>query len=296
MQACSDYVGPKATNRSRESPGEKTGEVPRREGTPMDGSPSYELAGQGALVTGGTTGIGRASAERLVRAGMSVVITGRDLEIGERSQDELRSIGEAWFIPADSSDEAAVHRSVAEAHEQMGRIDVLVNNAGIGLIASLIDTPLSDFDRLMAVNVGGPLLYTQAARPYLVERRGSVINIASDAGLRGAQMIGAYSVSKAALIMMSRMLALDLAPEVRCNCVCPGTILPGMRHFGPSLDADAGEDTSVWGPAPLGRIGEVTDVAEAVLFFASRRSAFCSGATLLVDGGSGAGVAATPYP
>lgn len=254
------------------------------------------FAGKGAIITGGTSGIGLAVAEALAGQGAAVVVTGRDATRGRAAERQLGQVGHAWFVAADATDAVAVGRSVEAARDRLGHIDALVNSAGIALVAPLIDTPVDAFDRLMAANVRAPLLYAQAARPHLAERRGSVVNIGSDAGLRGEQAIGAYSVSKAAVVMMTKMLALDLAPDVRCNCVCPGATAPGMRHIGPPDAPETGDDPSQWSIPPLGRVGQGSDIAEAVLFFLSERSSFCSGATLLVDGGLQAGVAAVTKP
>jgi NAD(P)-dependent dehydrogenase (short-subunit alcohol dehydrogenase family) len=122
---------------------------------------------------------------------------------------------------------------------------------------------------------------------------GSIVNIGSDAGLRGEQSIGAYSVSKAALVMMTRLVALDLAGAgIRCNVVCPGATLPGMRHIGHVAKPAEGDDPSGWTPAPLGRFATGSDIASAVAFFLSAASGFCTGSELLVDGGLQAGVGA----
>jgi len=182
---------------------------------------------------------------------------------------------------------------VTAALDAMGRLDVLVNNAGIALTERLVDTPVAQFDRLMAANVRGCFLYARACMPALSETRGSMVHIASDAGLRGEQPIGAYSVTKAAVVMMSKMLALDGAPAgVRSNCVCPGATAPGMLHIGPASDPERGDDPSSWPMAPLGRVGRGEDVAAAVAYLASEDAAFVSGAVLLVDGANGAGLAA----
>jgi NAD(P)-dependent dehydrogenase (short-subunit alcohol dehydrogenase family) len=249
------------------------------------------LEGRAALVTGGTAGIGLAIAERLAREGARVVVTGRDEERGRAAAARLGEAGD--FVAADAADADAVERSVAATLEAMGRLDVLVNNAGIALTERLIDTPVEQFDRLMAANVRGCFLYARACMPALTETRGSMVHIGSDAGLRGEQPIGAYSVTKAALVMLSKMLALDGAPAgVRSNCVCPGATAPGMLHIGPASDPERGDDSSAWPFAPLGRVGRAEDVAEAVAFLAGDAAAFVSGAVLLVDGANGAGLAA----
>ena len=192
------------------------------------------LAGKQVLVTGGTTGIGFAIAERFLREGARVVVTGRDQELGSRAEAALRNAGRSWFLAADAGDPAAVVRSVDLAVERLGALDVLVNNAGIGVEAGLLRTPLADYDRLMDVNVRGYFLYAQAAYQHLAARRGCMIHIASDAGIWGEQSIGLYSVSKAAVVMLGKMLALEAGADgVRSNVLCPGDTWPGMRHMAP---------------------------------------------------------------
>ena len=247
------------------------------------------LEGKHALVTGGTSGIGYAIADRFLREGAAVVITGRDQELGFRAEAALRAYGQAGFVPADAGDPEAVARSVDLAVGQLGQLDVLVNNAGIGTEASLLDTPLADYDRVMNVNVRGYFLYAQAAHPHLARRRGCMIHIASDAGIWGEQSIGLYSLSKAAVVMLGKMLALDAGPDgVRSNVLCPGDTWPGMRHMAPPGQEDRPESGD-WPLPPIGRIGQSRDVAAAAVFYASDEADFITGTTLLVDGGMTAG-------
>ena len=247
------------------------------------------LAGKYALITGGTTGIGFAIAERFLAEGAAVVITGRDVGIGQRAERALRAWGQAWFVPADAGDPAAVIESTGVAVEQLGGLDVLVNNAGIGIEAGVLGTPVEDYDRLMAVNVRGYFLYARAAYPHLAARRGSMIHIASDAGIWGEQSIGLYSVSKAAVVMLGKMLALEGGPDgVRSNVLCPGDTWPGMRHMAPPGAEDRPESGD-WPVPPIGRIGQPGDVATAAVFYASAETEFITGTTLLVDGGMTAG-------
>ena len=248
------------------------------------------LEGKAALVTGGTSGIGLAIAERFLAEGASVVVTGRDEELGARAASQLGA--RAWFCRADAAEQDDVDASVAFAVERLGGLDILVNNAGIGVEARLIDTPVADFDRTMAVNLRGPFLYARACYPHLAARAGCMIHISSDAGVTGEPEIGAYSISKAALIMLSNMLALDGGPDgVRSNCICPGDIEPGMRHFAPPGGEEGRpDDSSAWPPPPIGRIGRASDIADAAAFLASAESSFCTGSVLLVDGGMRAGI------
>jgi NAD(P)-dependent dehydrogenase (short-subunit alcohol dehydrogenase family) len=246
------------------------------------------LEGKAALVTGGTTGLGRAIAERFLDEGARVVITGRDHDLGEGAESTLGP--QARFVSADAADPRAVASSVRAAADLLGRLDVLVNNAGVGVTARLIDTPLDDYDRVMNINVRGYLVYAQHAYPHLARRRGSMIHVASDAGIWGEQATGLYSVTKAAVIMLGKMLALDGGRDgVRSNVVCPGDIWPGMRHMAPPGGNDRGETGGDWPVPPIGRVGEARDVAAAAVFFASDQAEFITGTTLLVDGGMTAG-------
>ena len=250
---------------------------------------SGRLAGKRALVTGGTTGIGFAIADRFLREGAAVAVTGRDQDAGQRAEASLRQSGDAWFLTADAADPGAVADSVDAALERLGGLDVLVNNAGIGVEAGLLATPLADFDRVMDVNVRGYFLYAQAAYPHLARRRGCMIHISSDAGVWGEQSIGLYSVSKAAAVMLGKMLALEGGPDgVRSNVLCPGDTWPGMRHMAPPGEED-GPESGDWPIPPIGRIGEARDVAAAAVFYASEEAEFITGTTLLIDGGMTAG-------
>jgi NAD(P)-dependent dehydrogenase (short-subunit alcohol dehydrogenase family) len=246
------------------------------------------LEGRRALVTGGTTGLGLAIAGRFLREGAKVVITGRDRDLGRRAKQSLGA--GARFIAADAADPDAVASSVSAATGHLGGLDILVNNAGVGVTARLIDTPLADYDQIMAVNVRAYLLYAQHAYPHLARRRGCMIHIASDAGIWGEQAIGLYSVTKAAVVMLGKMLALDGGADgVRSNVLCPGDIWPGMRHMGPTSGQERAEDTGDWPVPPIGRVGQARDVAAAAVFYASQDAEFITGTTLLVDGGMTAG-------
>ncbi len=233
------------------------------------------LAGKRALVTGGSSGIGLAIARAFLAEGASVVITGRDRE---RLAVAARELG-CRAVQADASLPEDVERATLEA----APFDILVNNAATGVRARLTETSLADWERILAVNVGGPFLHAKAAFPVLRSRGGgAIVNVASDVALVGDPAVGAYSVSKAALVMLSNMLALDGAPYgIRSSCLCPGDIKPGMR--------DLGERWQDWPLPPLGRLGEAEDVAAAAVYLSSDEASFVTGAVLVIDGGMRAG-------
>ena len=250
-----------------------------------------ELAGKTALITGGTTGIGRAMAERFLDEGASVVVTGRDAELGAEAETALATHGPVHFLRADAGEPDQARASVEETVAILGGLDILVNNAGIGVQAGLLDTPLDAYDRVMDVNVRGAFVYAQAAFPHLETRRGAMLHVASDAGVLGEEDIGIYSVSKAALIMLSNMLAIEGGRRgVRSNAICPGDTAPGMRHMGPPGQDRPEDDPASWIVPPLGRVGEAIDVADAAVFLCSERASFVNGVALLVDGGMRAGI------
>jgi NAD(P)-dependent dehydrogenase (short-subunit alcohol dehydrogenase family) len=250
-----------------------------------------ELAGKAALITGGTTGLGRAMAERFLDEGAWVVITGRDASLGDEAEQALGSRGAIRFVRADAADPDQARASVDETVAMLGGLDILVNNAGIGVQAGVLDTPLDAYDRVMDVNVRGAFVYARAAFPHLEARGGVMLHVSSDAGVMGEEEIGIYSVSKAALIMLSNMLAIEGGRRgVRSNAICPGDTAPGMRHMGPPGEDRPEDDPATWIQPPLGRIGEAMDVADAAVFLCSDRAGFVNGVALLVDGGMRAGM------
>jgi NAD(P)-dependent dehydrogenase (short-subunit alcohol dehydrogenase family) len=250
-----------------------------------------ELDGKAALITGGTTGLGRAMAERFLDEGASVVITGRDADLGGEAERGLASRGAIRFLRADAGDPDQARASVDETVALLGGLDILVNNAGIGVQAGVLDTPLDAYDRVMGVNVRAAFVYAQAAFPHLEARRGTMLHVSSDAGVLGEEDIGVYSVSKAALIMLSNMLAIEGGRRgVRSNAICPGDTAPGMRHMGPPGEDRPEDDAATWIRPPIGRIGEAMDVADAAVFLCSDRASFINGVALLVDGGMRAGM------
>lgn len=246
-----------------------------------------DLGGKRVLLTGGTSGIGRACVERLAADGASVVFTGRS---GDRGEAVAAATG-AVFLPADARDPAEALRSVDTALSTLGGFDVLVNNAGILFQGSIEATPPHAWRELLAVNLTAAFVYAKACfGPMESGGGGTMIHIASDTGIRGIPSIAAYSVTKAGIRMLSDVLALEGAPVgVRSNAVCPGDVLPGVQAT-PIGFEDHAEDPSIWTLPPCGRFGEGADVASFVAYLASDEAKHISGATLRIDGAGGAGL------
>ncbi len=263
----------------------------------QDRDPAHAPVPAAALVTGGTSGIGLATARRLGRDGYGIVVTGRDPGRGRAAEAQLRDEGiPAHFVAADARDPGGAATAVRSAEAAFGRLDALVACAGVGVVAPLADTPPHILEHLLAVNVLGPLVAVQAARAVLRRSRpAAAVLVSSDAGLRGDLPVGAYSVSKAALNMMGRLLARDLVGDgVRVNVVCPGDTLPGMRHMGPLTDPESSAaDPARWSTAPMGRYAEASEIAEVIVFLAQPRSSYVNGAVITVDGAAGAAFAET---
>jgi NAD(P)-dependent dehydrogenase (short-subunit alcohol dehydrogenase family) len=233
-----------------------------------------------ALVTGGTSGIGEAIVTRLTGDGARVVFTGRDEARGAR----VAAATGAEFVRADVREPGAVSASVDEAVARLGGLDIAVLNAGVLAEATLSETTDEQWDTVMSTNLVGPFRYARAALPALRATQGAMVLIASDAGVWGETPIGAYSVSKRALIMLTRMLAVEAGPAgVRVNAVCPGDTEPGMVTM--VAGRETLPDTAGWTRPPLGRLVHAGDVAAAVAFLASHDARSITGADLLVDGG-----------
>ncbi len=243
---------------------------------------SQELSGKVAVVTGGVSGIGRATTELFVHEGANVVVADIDVERGEAFSAELGD--SAIFRRTDVSDADDVQGLVDAATEAFGGLHIMVNNAGISSsFRRFLRDDLRDYDRVMAVNLFGVIVGTQRAGRHMAEHGGgSIVNTSSIGGLTGGGPPIVYRTSKAAVVQFSRMVAVDLAEfGVRVNCIAPGHIPTGITNYdlGPTIEADQ----------PLPRQGTPQDVAEAVLFLAGDRSAQITGIVLPVDGGTVAG-------
>jgi NAD(P)-dependent dehydrogenase (short-subunit alcohol dehydrogenase family) len=240
---------------------------------------SDQLAGRVALVTGATSGIGRAAVLQLARQGATVVIHGRDESRGrELVSDVDTSGGRAHFIGADLCDAAQVTRLA----QQAGEVDILVNNAGEFPFGRTSDFDAAALDRIFALNVRAPFLLVAALAPRMVERGdGVIINVASISATHGLSRGAAYGATKAALASLTRSWAAEFSPRgVRVNTVAPGPVYTAMSD--PAFVERLGANT------PIGRAAEPAEVAEMIGFLASSRASYVTGAYLVVDGGRSA--------
>ena len=255
----------------------------------------FDLSGKVAVVTGAGSGIGRAIAHRLAEAGAAVYVAELNAAAGAEAAEQIRAAGgQASFVPVDVADERAcrelARQVLAEAPQR--RCDVLVNNAGVGHVGTVLTTTAADLDRLLAVNVRGVMLMTQALLPAMIERRaGSVVNLASIGGIVGVRDRLAYCATKFAVVGMTRCMALDhAASQVRFNCICPGRVetpfvQERLREY-PDPQKAYAEMSST---QALGRMGKPDEIAAAALYLASDESAFVTGSALIIDGGWSAG-------
>lgn len=234
------------------------------------------------VVTGGSQGIGRAIAEAFLAQGDRVVVTSRREESGRKFLEEAKS-DKLFYLGCDCSTEDGVTALYDFTKETLGVCDVLVNNAAIFIGGPIHETSVADFDKQMGVNVRGVFLVSKAFLPdMLAKKSGSVINIASDAGRRGGYNMAVYTMTKAALVNMTRSMALDYGKEgVRVNAICPSATRTEMFESG-----NPQEVVDAYGAAnPMGRIGKPEEIADAAVFFASEQAAYVNGQVLSVDGG-----------
>jgi NAD(P)-dependent dehydrogenase (short-subunit alcohol dehydrogenase family) len=246
-----------------------------------------ELQGRWALVTGGGNGLGRAIALKLSSAGAGVIVAGRRGKPLEETASLARDPSRIVPIPADVTRADDRSRLIEETVRRAGRLDILVNAAGILEGGSIDTTSIEDWDRTMDVNVRSLFALTRLAIPHLAAARGNVLNLSSVAGLRAYPGVLAYCVSKAAVDQLTRCLALELAARgVRVNALNPGVVVTNLHRAGGMSEEDyaafleRGKATH-----PLGRVGQPGDVADFALFLVSDRAGWVTGGTFSVDGG-----------
>lgn len=244
----------------------------------MNDSSTTDLTGKAALVTGGAHRVGRALVLALARAGADIALHyhGSD-EASVRTAAEVEALGRRVVrLRADLGEPDEAGGLAARAVEALGRLDVLVNSAALFESARFLEVTVSDWDRVMAVNTRAPFLLLQATAPHLAASKGVAVNIADVSGLRPWPAFPHHSVSKAALIHLTRVAARAMAPDVRVNCIVPGTVLPPEYYTAGELKES--RDRTV-----LGRIGTPEDVADALLLLV--RSGFTTGSVIVIDGG-----------
>lgn len=248
-------------------------------------SPSFSIAGQAALITGATGGIGADLAVAFAAAGARVAVTGRRAEAAGAVVDRIRAAGgEAVAIDLDLTDRTSIQGAVDASVAAFGRLDILVNSAGLGTNHDAIDATEAEWDELFAVNVRGLFFACQsAARVMLPQGSGRIINMASQAGLVGIPRHAAYSASKAAVIGLTRVLALEWSAHgVTVNAVAPTWVYtPGTAE---RLD-DPAFLASVLARIPAGRVATTDEIAAAFLYLASPAAAMVTGSVLTIDGG-----------
>jgi NAD(P)-dependent dehydrogenase (short-subunit alcohol dehydrogenase family) len=253
-------------------------------------APGGEFAGRVAIVTGGGSGIGRATAEVFAERGAAVAVVDWNGEAAATVAAAIRVAGgQAIPITADVGQEADVDRMAGAVVDAFGRIDILFANAAVHRFGSVLTTPPGDWDRMFAVNLRGAFLCARASLPSMIARGGGVIvGTSSDCAVRTcAQSVG-YVASKLGLIGLMRSIAVDFGAQgVRANVVVPGvTDTPGLhRAYSAEGHDEATGIAKAAALSPLGRIGNARDVAETVAFLCSDRAAFITGATIVVDGG-----------
>lgn len=240
------------------------------------------------IVTGASSGIGRASALRFARAEATVVLVSRSEDALLALQVEISELGRASLpIACDLLEEASIELVIEKTVAAFGGIDVVVNAAGILESGSLESTSLADWDRMMAINVRSPFYLMQKALPYLEARGGNVVNVSSVTGVRAFPGVLAYCTSKAAMDQLTHCAALEMAPKgVRINAINPGVVVTNLhKSGGMSEEAYAAFLEHSKSTHPLGRAGEASEVANLIYFLASPEAGWITGVSMPIDGG-----------
>ncbi len=243
-----------------------------------------DLADKRVFVTGSAAGIGKAIAALFIDRGARVVVSDINPPAANTTAEEIGAVGVA---NCDVSEQTQVEAAVSRATELLGGLDVVVNNAGIEIASPLLEQSTDSFDRIFAVNVRGPFLVMKAAAAALTKSHGNIVNIASIAGIGGSPLLGSYCATKAALIQMTRVAAVELrVAGIRVNAVCPGFADTSMvDRLKPDFEAATQIPFGDLVAAKQGRLGTATDIAEVAAFLASDRAPWITGSSYVLDGG-----------
>ena len=237
-----------------------------------------------ALVTGGAQGIGRAVTRHFLQQGGSVVAVDLDAEAGEELASAYGDLGKLHFVQADVSQEAEVEKVIAETLEQFDSLDVLVNNAGIGVNKPVTELSLGEWNRVIGTNLTGYFLMAKHTAPHLKKTQGAIVNVASSRALMSEADTEAYAASKGGVVALTHALAISLGPAVRVNAVSPGWI--EVREWQKEAEREEPRHREVDKKQhPVGRVGAPEDVAEMIYFLASEKSGFMTGQNIVIDGG-----------
>lgn len=252
----------------------------------LPGIKQFDLTGKSAVITGGSRGLGYAMAAGLASAGADIMLVNRNIEDGKVAADQLeRDFGvKAIAFAADITSQAETEAMAQKAVNTFGKIDILINSAGINIRGPIDEISHEDFNKVMQVNVNGTWLSSRAVTPFMKKIKGGrIINLASTLGLVGLANRTPYTASKGAIVQMTRALALELAPfNIMVNAICPGPFLTDMNI--PIADSEEAK-TIVLGATALGRWGQLKEIQGAAIFLASDASSYMVGSMLTVDGG-----------
>lgn len=242
------------------------------------------LSGKCAIVTGAARGIGKAIAAKMLQEGAQVHLCDVNQDLLQQTVSELSSLGTVTGKVVDVTRREQVEAFAQSIVNKTGQIDILVNNAGVAIFQPFLSIEDKDWQRTLDINVTGGFIFSQVVAKHMVEQRqGSIVHLASTNGLLGEAGLAHYNASKAAIILMSKTIAIELSPyQIRSNCVCPGFIRTELASEGGMSDQ---EIEAYLQKIPLGRWGKVEEVANAVAFLASDEASFITGTELVVDGG-----------